>query len=50
MNARTIRKLRRGTVLPMLAACLIALFTFVALAVDLGMVAVARTEIGRAHV
>ncbi len=44
MNARTIRNSRRGTVLPMLAACLIALFTFVALAVDLGMVAVARTD------
>ena len=35
---------RRGTVLPLLGCCLIALFSFVALAVDLGMVAVARTD------
>lgn len=45
---RTARSLarppRRGTVLPMLAACLIGLFSFTALAVDLGMLAVSRTE------
>lgn len=35
---------RRGTVLPMLALCLIGLFAFTALAVDLGMLAVSRTE------
>jgi len=35
---------RVGTVLPMLALCLIGLFTFTALAVDLGMLAVSRTE------
>lgn len=35
---------RRGTVLPMLALCLIGLFSFTALAVDLGMLAVSRTE------
>ena len=35
---------RRGTVLPLLACCLVALFTFVALAVDLGMLAVSRTQ------
>src|SRR4051812_40472811 len=33
-----------GSTLPMLAVLLIALFTFVALAVDIGMLAVARTE------
>lgn len=40
----TIRTSRRGTVLPMLAGCLIAFFSFIALAVDLGLVAVARTD------
>ncbi|MBA4066176.1 MAG: hypothetical protein C0501_21170 [Isosphaera sp.] len=35
---------RPGTVLPILALCLIGLFGFVALAVDLGMLAVSRTE------
>lgn len=35
---------RRGTVLPMIGVCLIAIFSFVALAVDLGMLAVARTQ------
>ncbi len=35
---------RRGTVLPMIGICLIAIFSFVALAVDLGMLAVARTQ------
>lgn len=36
--------LRRGTVLPMLAVCLVSLFAFTALAIDLGMLAVSRTE------
>ena len=35
---------RCGTVLPMLAVCLVSLFAFTALAVDLGMLAVSRTE------
>jgi len=35
---------RRGTVLPILAICLFGLFFFVAMAIDLGMVAVARTQ------
>src|SRR5262245_24413310 len=35
---------RRGTILPLLAVTCFALFGFVALAVDLGMLMVARTE------
>jgi hypothetical protein len=35
---------RAGTVLPMLAVCLVGLFAFTALAVDLGLLAVSRTE------
>jgi hypothetical protein len=35
---------RNGSVLPMLGVCLVALFGFVALAVDLGMLAVSRTQ------
>ncbi|HEY1189962.1 MAG TPA: pilus assembly protein TadG-related protein [Gemmata sp.] len=35
---------RRGSILPMLGVCLIGLFGFVALAVDLGMLAVSRTQ------
>ena len=38
------RPARRGTVLPMLGVCLIGLFAFVALAVDLGMLAVNRCQ------
>ncbi len=42
---RAIRRpTHRGTVLPMLGVCLISIFGFVALAVDLGMLAVARTQ------
>ena len=44
MDAPKQRVSRRGTVLPLLALCLISLFSFVALAVDLGMLAVARTD------
>jgi Flp pilus assembly protein TadG len=35
---------RRGSILPTLGCCLVAIFSFVALAVDLGMLAVARTQ------
>ena len=35
---------RRGAVLPLVTVCLIALFGFVALAIDIGMMAVARTQ------
>src|SRR5262249_4463411 len=35
---------RRGSVLPLLGCCLIALFTFVALAIDIGLLAVSRTQ------
>ena len=38
------RPARPGTVLPLLGICLIGLFGFVALAVDLGMLAVSRTQ------
>lgn len=38
------RKARRGVVLVLLLVCLVMLLTFVALAVDLGMLAVARTQ------
>lgn len=38
------RPARSGSVLPMLGVCLIGLFGFVALAVDLGMLAVSRTQ------
>jgi hypothetical protein len=39
-----MRRSRPGSVLPTLGVCLIALFGFVALAVDLGMLAVSRTQ------
>jgi Flp pilus assembly protein TadG len=35
---------RRGTVLPILAVCLVGLMGFVALAIDIGMLAVARSQ------
>lgn len=35
---------RRGAVLPLVTICLIGLFGFVALAIDIGMMAVARTQ------
>ncbi len=35
---------RPGSILPMLAVCLVAVFSFVALAIDLGMLMIARTE------
>src|SRR5438876_8792746 len=35
---------RKGAVLPLVTICLIALFGFVALAIDVGMMAVARTQ------
>lgn len=39
-----MRANRSGTVLPMLGVCLIGLFAFVALAIDLGVLAVSRTQ------
>ena len=38
------RNRRRGTIIPLLAICTVALFGFIALAVDLGVLMVARTE------
>src|SRR5690348_3100145 len=35
---------RRGAVLPLVVVCLIILFAFVALAIDLGVMAVSRTQ------
>ncbi|MGL4423633.1 MAG: pilus assembly protein TadG-related protein, partial [Gemmataceae bacterium] len=35
---------RRGSIIPLLAICVVALFAFIALAVDLGVLMVARTE------
>src|SRR5438270_10653482 len=35
---------RRGAVLPLVTVCLVALLAFVALAIDVGMMAVARTQ------
>src|SRR5262249_40130773 len=42
-NQRT--RSRRGAVLPLFVVSVIALFAFVALAIDLGMLAVARTQL-----
>jgi Flp pilus assembly protein TadG len=42
--ARHNRQARRGTMIPLMAICAIGLFAFVALAVDLGMLAVSRTQ------
>src|SRR6185312_11063434 len=44
MNVKQLHKPRRGTVLPMLAVSLIGLFSFVGLAIDLGLLALARTN------
>src|SRR5262245_1749455 len=41
---KTMQSTRHGTILPLLAITCFALFGFVALAVDLGMLMVARTE------
>jgi hypothetical protein len=38
------RHSRRGSMVPLMAVCAISLFAFVALAVDLGMLAVSRTQ------
>ncbi len=38
------REVRRGTVLPILTVCLVGLMGFVALAIDIGMMAVARSQ------
>ena len=44
MNVKQFHQPRRGTVLPMLAVSLIGLFSFVGLAIDLGLLALARTN------
>src|SRR2546430_1895011 len=44
MVARWKRRRRNGTILPLLVISIVALFGFVALAVDIGMVALARTQ------
>src|SRR5438270_3152138 len=44
MHAKIRSTSRRGTILPLLAVTSFALFGFVALAVDIGMMMVARTE------
>jgi hypothetical protein len=44
MRLRTQTTLRRGMVLPVVALCILALMGMIALAIDLGMVAVARTQ------
>lgn len=44
MNARRLKRQRRGTVLPMLATSIVVLMGFVALAIDLGMLANARVQ------
>ncbi len=42
--SRSRPPVRRGSIIPMLAIFLFSLFAFVALAVDIGMIAVARTD------
>src|SRR5438128_2217964 len=44
MIARLVPPRRSGTVLPMLAVTLTALMAFVALAIDLGMLAISRVQ------
>ena len=44
MLARHPRPVRRGTIVPMLALCATGMFGFVALAIDLGVLTVVRTE------
>lgn len=44
MKSRRSRPSRQGTVLPMLGVSLIGLFSFVGLAIDLGLLALARTN------
>ena len=44
MTRPTGRRRRNGSMLPLLAVSIISLFAFVALAVDLGMLAVSRTQ------
>jgi outer membrane autotransporter protein len=41
---RTSQPRRRGTIVPLMALCVTGLFGFVALAVDLGILAVTRTQ------
>ena len=44
MNVRRSKQERRGTVLPMLACSIVVLMGFVALAIDLGMLSIARVQ------
>jgi Flp pilus assembly protein TadG len=44
VTARHLRQPRRGSILPLVAICLIALIGMLALAIDLGVLAVARTQ------
>jgi Flp pilus assembly protein TadG len=44
IRSNQARRVRRGVVLPLVAVCLIALIGLVALAIDIGMVAVAKTQ------
>lgn len=44
MIARKPARSRRGTFVPILAVCLVAMFAFLAMAIDLGMLAVTRTQ------
>ncbi|VTT97243.1 Uncharacterized protein OS=Singulisphaera acidiphila (strain ATCC BAA-1392 / DSM 18658 / VKM B-2454 / MOB10) GN=Sinac_7493 PE=4 SV=1: Tad [Gemmataceae bacterium] len=44
MLNRTPTRQRTGTILPLLAVCVIGLFGFIGLAIDLGVVAVTRTQ------
>ncbi|MBA4192299.1 MAG: hypothetical protein C0467_30380 [Planctomycetaceae bacterium] len=44
MVSRNTDRRRRGTILPLLAVCMIGLFGFCGLAIDLGLLAVSRTQ------
>ena len=44
MLLHTVRSRRRGSVLPLVVVCLVALIGMVALAIDLGLMMVARTQ------
>jgi len=44
MHLRSQRKDREGSILPLVTVCLIAIFAFVALAIDVGLLLVAKTQ------
>ena len=44
MHLNLHRPIRRGAVLPLVAVCMIALMGMLALAIDIGMVAIARSQ------